>query len=80
MDAFAVTITLGQVTTSTTTPAIGPTGTAPGLNFVQPAEPAIDDSSNVTTFSWPLGFAAIVLVVLIAAVLIRSRRARPPRG
>ena len=78
MEPFVVTITLGQVTPSTTTPAIGPTGTAPGLSFVQPAEPAIDDSSNVTTFSWPLGFAAIVLVVIFTAVLLRSRRTRPP--
>jgi hypothetical protein len=79
MEPPALTITLGQVTTSTSTPAIGPTGTAPGLNFVQPAEPAIDDSSNATTFSWPLGFAAILLVVLVTAVLIRSRKARSPQ-
>jgi hypothetical protein len=64
----------------TSVPAIGPTGTAPGLNFIQPAEPAIDDSSNTTTFGWPLGFAAVILLVLFTSVLIRARRARGTRS
>lgn len=74
-----VTVTLVGASTTTSAPAIGPTGTAPGLNFIQPAEPAIDDSSNATTFSWPLGFAAVILLVLFTSVLIRARRARGPR-
>lgn len=74
-----VTVSLIGASTTTSTPAIGPTGTAPGLNFIQPAEPAIDDSSNTDTFGWPLGFAAVILLVLFTSVLIRARRARRPR-
>jgi hypothetical protein len=83
VEAPTITVTVTPIgltgTTSTTTPAIGPTGTAPGLNFIQPAEPPIDDSTNTDTFGWPLGFAAIILLVLFTSVLLRARRARPPR-
>lgn len=53
---------------------IGPTGTAPGLNFIAPAERPIDDSSNTTTFSWPLGFAMLFLLAVVVVVLVRALR------
>jgi hypothetical protein len=80
MVPFVVSLPQVAPTTPPTTPAIGPTGTAPGLSFVQPAEPAIDDSTNLTTFSWPLGFAVVLLAVVITALLVRARRARPPQS
>lgn len=70
-----------ETTTTTAIPApsstaIGPNGTAPGLQFIVPAELPQDDSSNTTTFSWPLGFAMIVLLAIFVSVLVRAQRAR----
>jgi len=81
MEPSAPTLTVslsGPGTTTSTTAAIGPTATAPGLNFIQPAPSAVDDSTNLATFSWPLGFAAIILLVLFTSVLLRARRGRRP--
>jgi len=75
-------IVLGQ----TSSTVVGPTGTAPGVTFVQQAEPPVDDSTDTSTFSWPMGVAMLFLLVVVAVVVVRSRRgsaapqATPPDG
>jgi hypothetical protein len=54
--------------------AIGPTGTAPGLSFVEQPEPALDDSSGTTTFGWPMGFAMFFLLAVVVVIVVRARR------
>jgi hypothetical protein len=61
-------------TTLPPTTLIGPTGTAPGLNFVQPAERPLDDSSNTTTFGWPMGIAMVFLLAVVVVIALRARR------
>ena len=63
-----------DATTVPPTTLIGPTGTAPGLNFVQPAERPVDDSSNTTTFGWPMGVAMIFLLAVVVVIGLRARR------
>jgi hypothetical protein len=71
-----LTIVLGQ----TSSTVVGPTGTAPGVSFVEQAEPPVDDSSNTGTFSWPMGVAMLFLLAVVVVILVRSRRGpRPPR-
>jgi hypothetical protein len=71
-----LTIVLGQ----TSSTVVGPTGTAPGVSFVEQAEPPVDDSSNTGTFSWPMGVAMFFLLAVVVVILVRSRRGtRAPR-
>jgi hypothetical protein len=71
-----LTIVLGQ----TSSTVVGPTGTAPGVSFVEQAEPPVDGSSNTGTFSWPMGVAMLFLLAVVVVILVRSRRGpRPPR-
>jgi hypothetical protein len=69
-------IVLGQ----TSSTVVGPTGTAPGVTFVQQAEPPVDDSTNTSTFSWPMGVAMLFLLAVVGVIVVRSRRgsAAPP--
>jgi hypothetical protein len=77
--ATTVTVTLpGEDGTSTTT-LIGPSGTAPGMNFVTPADRPVDDSSAGRVHTLPLLLAALFVVVLLTVVVVRSRRARTVR-
>jgi hypothetical protein len=71
-----LTIVLGQ----TSSTVVGPTGTAPGVSFVEQAEPPVDDSSNTGTFSWPMGVDMLFLLAVVVVILVRSRRGtRAPR-
>jgi hypothetical protein len=63
-------IVLGQ----TSSTVVGPTGTAPGVSFVEQAEPPVDDSTNTGTFSWPMGVAMFFLLAVVVVILVRSRR------
>jgi hypothetical protein len=65
-------ITLGQSSSSSSS-VVGPTGTAPGVTFVQQAEPPVDDSTNTGTFSWPMGVAMLFLLAVVVVILVRSR-------
>jgi hypothetical protein len=71
-----LTIVLGQ----TSSTVVGPTGTAPGVSFVEQAEPPVDDSSNTGTFSWPMGVAMFFLLAVVVVILVRSRRGPRPQG
>ncbi|MCD9623311.1 hypothetical protein [Rhabdothermincola salaria] len=57
---------------------IGPTGTAPELELIVPADRAVPDSASGRTHVLPLFVAGVVLVVVVTVVLIRARRTRRP--
>lgn len=63
----------GGVTTST---AIGPNGTAPGLGFIdQRVQPRADASSEWAA-GLPLLGAGVVLIVVFVTVFVRAARVR----
>jgi hypothetical protein len=70
------------VETETTAPTtlVGPNGTAPGMGFVPQAPVPVDDSTTGLGTGLPLALAALVLLVVFSAVVLKARRARrPPR-
>lgn len=67
-------------TTAPTTTLVGPAGTAPGMGFVQPQARPVDDSTTGWGTGLPLAIAALVILVVFVAILIRAaRHRREPR-
>lgn len=66
-------------TTTVPVTLVGPNGTAPGMGFVEQQPKPRDDSTTGRGTGLPLAVAALVILVVFTAILVKAWRNRGPR-
>ena len=68
-----------ETETTTVTTLVGPSGTAPGMGFVEQQQQPVDDSTTGRGTGLPLAIGALIILVVFVTILIKARRARVAR-
>jgi hypothetical protein len=68
-----------ETDTTTVTTLVGPSGTAPGMGFVEQQQKPVDDSTIGRGTGLPLAIGALIILVVFVTVLWKARRDRAAR-